>query len=279
MIVYADVLIFLNTIINFYLLLLTKKLGRNEEKLFRLVCGAFIGALFSLYIFLPNQNIFTEIAVRLICAALITVVCFGFKGLRAYLRNLIIFFTVSFVFAGVMLGIWLMFKPGGMVIHNSVVYFNLSPFLLILLSFVFYFFILFVQRFFIKKTSEKRLCNIKIVCKNNVLQTVALVDSGHNITDLLSDKDIIFISQSKGLSLFGKIDPLALSEEYEKRFRIIPCNTVNLSGTLSAIRCDLAEISYENSVYKINSPIVAVAKSEFGEDHSAIISPALIEKC
>ena len=121
MIVYADVLIFLNTIINFYLLLLTKKLGRNEEKLFRLVCGAFIGALFSLYIFLPNQNIFTEIAVRLICAALITVVCFGFKGLRAYLRNLIIFFTVSFVFAGVMLGIWLIFKPGGMVIHNSVV--------------------------------------------------------------------------------------------------------------------------------------------------------------
>ncbi len=278
MVVYADVLIFLNTIINFYLLLLCSKIGRNNESILRIVCGAFIGALFSLYIFLPNQTIISEAAVRIVCSALIILISFGYRNIKNYLKNVFIFYAVSFTFAGAMLGIWLIFKPGGMVIHNSIVYFNFSPLLLIILSVIFYFLAVIFRRIFSNKLSEKRICSIKIYLNDKYIQTLALIDSGHNVTDFLSDKDIIFLSKSKAFELFGSIDPLNLNDEYKKRYRLIPCQTVSSDGMLTAMRCDTAILTYKKEQFVVKSPIVAATQTNLNSDYGAIINPALIER-
>lgn len=278
MVVYADVLIFLNTIVNFFLLLLCAKIALNKEHTLRIAFGAFVGALFSLYIFLPQQNIVTEIIVRVVCSALIILISFGFINFKKYLKNIIVFFIVSFIYAGAMLAIWILFKPNGMIIRNSVVYFNFSPLLLIILSVVFYLFIIILKKLFAYKISEKRLCDIKLFCISNSLCTIALLDSGHNVTDLISDKDIIFLSSKKAKILFGDINEQNLNPDLKNRYRLIPCQTVTNSGILTAFRCDYAEINYNNRLYKIDSPIVAITDMVMQNDYSAIVNPQIIEK-
>lgn len=279
MVVYADILIFLNTVINYFLIVLTSKFGNNYTKTIRHALGAFVGAIFALNIFLPYQNILIEILIKIICSLVTIIIAFGFVNSKKYMRNVIIFFSISFIYAGAMLGVWTVFKPKGMIIKNSVVYFNISPTLLIFFSFIFYIIIVVLRKIFSYKTSDNRLCDIKIKCINNTLETTALIDSGHNLKDFISDKEIIFLSKNKSKILFGDLKLETLNENLKKRYRSIPCQTVTDIALLTGFRCDNIFIYYNNKTYTIKSPIVVITETINHNDYSAIISPKLIERC
>ena len=149
--VYADILIAVNFTVDYFLLAFTAKLLRVNCPLWRQLIAAS-----SLMIFLPPLGAVIEFLVRIALCAVIALVCFGFHGARAFIRASIYFFAVSFGFAGAMLAVWYIFKPYGMVINNSAVYFNISPMFLIVFSVVGYFAAAVLRKIFLKKVLEKR---------------------------------------------------------------------------------------------------------------------------
>ncbi len=277
MVVYADVLIFLNTIVNYYIVALTAKVCRVNKKWYRFVFAAFVGALFSLYIFLPKLNFILELVIKLVCSAAVVLIGFGFENIKKFTRRSVIFYLISFLYAGLMLALWSIFKPNGMVIHNSVVYFNISPFTLIVLSAVFYVALVIFKRIYSQKNSTVKYCEIEIFCEDNSVKTDAIIDTGHSVGDLFSDSEIIFISVSKAKKIFSVTDPLFLDEKMKKRYRAIPCKTVDGTAVLDAFRCDKAVVLSGGEKYESHFPIVAISKHINSSDYSAIISPEILE--
>ena len=106
MTVYADVLIFLNMFVNFFILQLTAKICKDGYKIFRMISAALVGALFSLYIFLPKSPFLVEAFFKLVISAVIILICFGFDSIKSLLRRIGIFFATSFLYGGIMLAIW-----------------------------------------------------------------------------------------------------------------------------------------------------------------------------
>ena len=132
MIVYADVLILVNFVVNYFILRLTAKLDKTHYLRYRIILGSFMGGMFSLYIFLPKQHPVLEVIFRIVTASVITLIAFGFKNTRAFLRRVFIMLITTFVYAGIVMGIWLLFRTNKIVINNSVVYFDISAIQLIL---------------------------------------------------------------------------------------------------------------------------------------------------
>ena len=126
-VIYSDILITLNLVVNYFLILATKHLLRVRVKWFRTVIGAFLGAIASLYIFFPQTSLFTEITFKITLCAVISLTVFGFKSVKQYTKSVIFLFLVTCAYAGLMIAIWYLFKPSGMAINNSIVYFNFSP--------------------------------------------------------------------------------------------------------------------------------------------------------
>lgn len=277
MVVYADVLLFLNTIVNYYIVALTAKVCRVNKKWYRYVFAAFAGALFSLYIFLPKLNFILELIIKLVCSAVVVLIGFGFENVKKFARRSVIFYLISFLYAGLMLAFWSIFKPNGMVIHNSVVYFNISPLILIVLSVIFYVVLVVFKRIYSHKISNTTCCEIEIFCEGKSVKFPAIIDTGHSVGDLFSDSEIIFVSESRAKKLFSVTDPLFLDEKMKKRYRAIPCKTVDGTAVLDAFRCDKAIILTENKNYECHLPIVAVSKHINSCDYSAIISPEILE--
>ena len=60
MIVYADILIILNFLVDYFILLLTAKFLEIKYHIFRLLLAATLGGMSSLYIFLPSVNTLTD---------------------------------------------------------------------------------------------------------------------------------------------------------------------------------------------------------------------------
>ena len=96
MTVYADVLVVLNLIVDYFLLRLTAIILKRQASVWRILAGAFAGALTSLYIFLPQMRVFIETLLRIVSCLLICFLTFGFKGAKAFFRSVLCFFAVNY---------------------------------------------------------------------------------------------------------------------------------------------------------------------------------------
>ncbi len=275
MTVYVDVLIFLNTIVNYFILLLTAKLCFRRPALPRLVGAAFVGALFSLYIFLPDQPLPTEMIVRLACSAVIVVIGFGFQNLKSFARVLLLFYAASFLLAGLLLALWYIARPPGMLLRNGVAYFNLSPLLLICSTAVCYLLILLFRKFTGRDASAAGRCKIRILCDGKEAEATALLDSGNGVRDLFDDAGVVIVDPKVAETLFGSVsvsEPPA-DPALRARFRLVPYRTVGGEGLLPSFRSDCVEVRLKSRRARMEKAVVAVSSTALGEDYDAILNP------
>ena len=266
MTVYADILMLVNFVVDYFLLLLSAKFLHIKTKLIRLILSAAVGGVLSLYILLPQSKIFLQIFVHILMSSVLVFVAFGFKNIKCFCRNTATLFCVNFAYSGAMIAVWLTFKPHGMVINNSIVYFDISPIFLILFSVIGYFVAIVIRKIFKKPFLQNTHCEVSLFCgdKKRVLNGIA--DTGNSLEDVfgisqifITDKDII--------------DALLENEKQNPtRFRKIPCNTVSGKALLDGYRIDGANVLFENKIYNFKNPILAVSQTTLS-DAKIIVNP------
>ena len=84
---------------------------------------------------------------------LIIVISFGVNK-KYFFKSFVCFLFINILFFGLTLAIWFMFKPKGMFINNGIVYFNISPTILITSTLISYFLIEMTNRFLGKHPCE-----------------------------------------------------------------------------------------------------------------------------
>ena len=109
--IYVDILVFLNTVINFFLLLVTAALAGRERKTGRILAAAFFGGIYALILLLPQLNGPVLTLTRIAAAAIMTAVAFPFRSIRTFLFQCGLLYLAGFLFAGLMVAIWILFTP------------------------------------------------------------------------------------------------------------------------------------------------------------------------
>lgn len=277
MVVYVDVLLVVNLIVDFFLLKLTFKLLRVNPKPIRVLISVLLGATSSLYIFFPESTAFIDIAVQLIISSLMMLSALGFKTLKYFLRAVGVFFAVTCVYGGIMTALWQVLKPKGMVINNSVVYFNISPLVLIVSTVSGYFLYLFLSKILALPSKTAKRCSLTLYALGKSVGLTGIIDTGNSITDILSNGEIIIVDKAVVMSLLGTEDILS-DPVYATRYRTVPCETVMGRSLLDGFRCDMGEIRFEDKVIPLNNPIIAISKTPIKENYSAILNPKILEK-
>ena len=275
MIIYADILIILNLLVDYFLLLITAKLLEIKCITLRLFLSSVVGGFSSLYIFLPRINTITDFLYKLFVCAFLAFISHSFKNLKQYLKFTILLFTVTCVYAGFTAAVWHIFKPNGMLINNSVVYFDISPIALTLSTVIFYVTFIILNRIFKNSSNTAQKCEITVFSGKKSLKLRAIVDSGNSVEDFFGKSEIIITDNSSFETLFGEMG--LDSEEYKKRFRIVPCSTVTGEDILKGYRCDNAVVIVDGESFNLNKPILAVSKVDFRDDYNAIVNPKIFK--
>ena len=167
MTVYADILVVLNLIVDYFLLRLSSHILKRNISVWRIVLSALIGAASSLYIFLPEMPKAIEFIFKTSVCLIMCFTAFGYTKLKIFLRAFFVISAVSFIYGGVMIAVWYTFKPSGMIIHNSVVYFNISPVFLIAFSLLMYGVIILISKITEKSSPYSKYCDIDLVYNKN----------------------------------------------------------------------------------------------------------------
>lgn len=275
MVVYADILIIVNLITDYFLLSATGWILKKRIKQFRYVVGALIGSIFSLYIFIPIKSIVLDFSVKLLFSFIVVAITFGVNKVKQFVKAVLIFFGISCAYAGIMAFLWHNFKPTGMIVKNSVVYFNISPTVFIFITLVSYCLFMVFSLIFKGSAKHGERCEIKLTAGENSVNFNALVDSGNSINDVFGNSEIIIADKSIAVSLFDSLD-LVENPKLSTRYRVIPCNTVSGSDLLSGYRCDNAEIKTDSQKISIKNPVLAISKVSLDDGYDGIINPEIL---
>lgn len=267
--VYIDVLVGVNLFVNYLLLLCVAKFLSLDGKRKRLIAAAFLGALYSLTILLPEIPPVLSLLMKLFMSLTIVAAAFGWKGLRELIRETAAFYLTSFAFAGFMLVLWYFFAPQGLMIRNSVVYFNISPLALIALTGVCYGAITLFHRITGRQLPKNLNCRIIIDCGGKSSACTARVDTGNSLREPFSGDPVAVVYEPVVADMIPPKDGL--------NFRLIPFDAISGGGLLESFRPDRLTICMGRKKLMTQKVYIAVAKNRLGE-FDALLNPDLLQK-
>lgn len=282
--VYIDILLCVNLIINYFILLAVSKFTKITPRQYRLILGGGFGALCSLIILLPEINGFINVLIKLIIAAIIVLIAFGRQSRKVFLKNMGVFFLISFCFCGIMIAFWFVFTPKGMVVNNSVVYFNISPVIMIVSSVVCYFILRLVSKLSGRETPGIEICKIRIIGNSTYAEIYGKVDTGNSLTEPFSNAPVIVADRKSVKKVIPKeIEELltyknkaintSSNKDLPKSIRFIPFNSVGGDGILPAFIPE--EIYINNALYKGNVYIALCGDNRLTGECKAMVNPQI----
>lgn len=260
MIVYVDVLFVVNFFITYLLLLLTKLFIKDNPKMIKLLFSSFIGGAYSLVILVDELNFFVTAIGKIAVSALIVFIAFGFKRAVVFAKTLGIFYFSNMLLLGVILAIWLIFKPDGITIHNDVVYFDIPARILLISALAAYVISLAAVKLYNRTIGKNEIYSLTVLKNDKEVHVYAFADTGNKLKEPFSDYPVIVIDESK------------ISFDTE---RIIPFNSVGGEGMLRAFKPDKIIISNGKGSYETDRVYIALSSVD-SKDFSAILNPEII---
>lgn len=278
--IYIDILIGTNIIINYFILLAVTKFSGFEPPIKRKILGSVFGAICSLMIFLPEIPFFINLILKLAISSVIILLTFGYHNTKSFIKNISLFYFISFCFCGLMLFVWFITTPRGMVVKNSVVYFNISPMVMIITTVLSYFVIRLISRITEKQNCKMEICKIKLINNNRFCEFYGKIDTGNTLCEPFSQSPVIVVNENAVKEIaedeFEKLLNLSEPENTLKNnYRLIPFNSVGGKGLLPAF---VPKEVYINNTYCRKRVYVAVCKNNIlNGEIKAMINPEIIE--
>ena len=259
-VVYTDVLIFVNGIIDYLILFTTAKALHIPYRGWRMGLGAFFGALSSLLIFCDLYRGVLSPIIRIMLSLPMTYISFGYISLKELLKRTAAVFFTSILYAGLMIGFYEIAHPPNMAIINDIPYFEVSPLLIIILSAVFYG-ILSLFHFLFSERIKNTVVSLSFSLSGNTYSCIAKIDTGCNVCEPFSGSPVIIID--KRIADTASMDSV----------RVVPYSTVDGSSMLYGVKADSVIID-GNKIHK--EIYICSAEKPFEGEIQAIINSEII---
>lgn len=284
--IYVDVLIALNTLITYIFLVCSRVITKIPTNKYAVAFASFIGGISSLIIFFDDMGMEFSMLFKIASAGVIVAVGFLPKSFKVFIKVFLSFFTVSFIFAGVIYALEITVAPSNILYYNGTVYFNMSLTYLIGSVFAIYGAFLVVDYVIGRKTYDESKCNLTIKFNSCEVSLTALVDTGNTLTDGISSRPVTVVELSAVAPLFT-FEELKFFEEgkaenvpqrLKKRVRVVPCKVVENESLLLAFIPDKIKVKTKKGVVETDFCVIAVTKSNLSSgEYRALLNSNILE--
>lgn len=220
-VVYIDLLILLNLTANYLLLLGAGRLSGAVLKRWRIGAGAAVGAVYAALLFVPGLEWLGFWPCKVASGVLMPLIAFGRE--RALFRVTLLFFGASAGLAGLVMAVESL-GGAGLTVQNGVLYSDFDLRLLLLLFVGCY----FVMSLFFRRMGahcRREMTELRIVIQEQTIVLTALLDSGHTLTDPVTNLPVVIADASCITPLLSvRVDPSRPVEGIKR------CRMAGISG-------------------------------------------------
>ena len=238
MTIYLDVIILENICMNYIILFATGLIYKVKIKQIRIIISSVVGGVYAILTFIPILEIYKNFIFKIIMSIIMIYIAFNPKNIKTLLKQLLLFYLVSFAFGGCAFCLLYFIKPQDILVRNGYLT-GTYPIKIALLGGIVGFVIVNVAFKLVKgKISKKDMfCDIEIFFKEKSVQIRALIDTGNMLKDPISGMPVVVAESVKLEKIIPKgiIDNLNKilggdkqdiltkeEQEYLPKFRLIP---------------------------------------------------------
>lgn len=297
MTVYLDIVFLENVLMNYIIIFATGVVVKAENNKWRIMLASLIGAIYTVVMYLNIVPLYSNFIMKFILSVAIMYITFKPKTLKLLIKDLIIFYLVSFVFGGCVFALMYFLQPQMVQIRNGV-FVGAYPIKIALVGGLISFVIVQISFKLVKTKLSKKdmIYEIQIYLNDKVAKVNALLDTGNLLKDPITGFPVIVVEHKSLTTIIpiqilnniekiigGDIDELNNNDEFDKtisRFRIIPFSSLGKqNGLLLGIKADSINILLDEKIEKIDNVIIGIYDKSFtkNEMYSAIFGLDLLE--
>ena len=294
MTVYIDIILLENLCMNYIILFATAYIMKIKISHIRIIASSSIGAVYSIMLYMQILPIYSSIFMKIILSVVMVYISYAPKSVKIAIKQLIIFYLISFAFGGCAFALLYFVKPQDIFIKNGV-YIGTYPLKIALLGGIVGFVITYIAFKIIKNkaTKEEMIYKLKIKINDKTVEVNALLDTGNKLKDPITLVPVIVIEKQKLYNFLPKeilenIDKIIggdsnkLIEEnikYMSKFRVIPYNSIGKqNGLMLGFKADEVKIIIDEEERTIKNTIIGIFNQSFNsQTYSALISLEIIE--
>ena len=242
-VIYADVLLILNTYINYAILILTALFLHISVSRLRVLIAAVIGGICSLIVLLPFCSEVVLGFLRLFLCIALPIVSFDYRGIKPLVKQIGVFLSVNFLFAGIMFALWYFVSPSAVYYNTGIFYFDMEPLSLAVLTAVCYLAVRIFRKIIDLKAPKNTLYDVCLTIKGEEFYLKGFLDTGNNLKDPFTGADVVIVSRNALEKYFPENKTMSeIIEVSPLKIRYLPCVTVSGSKLMPVFRCDEMKI-------------------------------------
>ena len=294
MTIYVDIVLFENLCMNYIILFGTAYIIKIKVRHIRIFFASMIGAVYAVLAYSGIFPIYANLITKIVLSICMAYIAFNPKKLKGLIKELIVFYLVSFALGGCAFALLYIVRPQDIFMKNGVLI-GTYPLKIALLGGITGFVITYVAFKVVKSriTKNEIIYTAIVKIEKQELEINVLLDTGNMLKDPISDDSVIMIEKTKLYKILPKelLDNInkflggefenAENLEYKKRIRFIPFTSVGKqNGMLLGIKADLVKIITDVDEIINEKAIIGVYEKTFSKSgkYSGLIGLDILER-
>ena len=296
MTIYLDIILCENLLMNYIILFATYVIIKPKTKhpQIRMILSSLLGSIYAIIIYLNILSIYTNLLAKITLSVVMVYIAFAPPNIKQLLKQILIFYLVSFIFGGCTFALIYFLKPENVEMKNGV-FVGIYPIKVGLIAGIIAFIITQIA-FKINKSklnNKNTFIEIELYNKNKMTKARALLDSGNMLKEPISQKPVIVVEKA----ILSKIIPEEVlnyiermvggddqerneMQEYLSKIRMVPFMSLGKeNGMLIGIRLDKIKINTEDIRLEKENIIAGIYEKKLTKDnkYNALIGLHLLE--
>ena len=278
--IYLDIILFENLCMNYIILFATGIVMKRKIKHTRLIISSLIGSVYAIVIYLNITKIASNIIMKIVLSVTMVWLSFTEENYKMLLKDLLMFYLISFVFGGCSFALIYFISPENVRINNGVLV-GLYPIKVTLLAGAVAFIIIQIAFKITKNkiSASDMICWIEIYFGDKKEKVKVLIDSGNMLKDPINGYPVIVVEKDKiekilpeelieTLDIIKGGDLQGLENRYISKIRLIPFASLGKqNGMLVGIKVEKIKVIFKEKEEFINDVIIGIYDNKITKEN------------
>ena len=293
MTLYLDIILVENLLMNYIILFATGIIMKRKIKHIKLISASLIGSIYSIIVYLNITNITSNILIKILLSISMVYLSFLEENYKLLLKDLLMFYLISFVFGGCSIALIYFISPENVKIQNGVLV-GMYPIKVTLIAGVIAFIIIQIAFKITKNklSSEDMVCTIEIYIGNKNKKIKALIDSGNMLKDPINGYPVLVVEQRKikeilpqklldNINIIEGGDINNIEKDFINKIRLIPFSSLGKeNGMLIGIKVKKIKVIFKEKEEYIKDVIIGIYNKKLTKEdkYNGLIGLDLLNK-
>ena len=278
--IYLDIVLLENFIMNYIIIFSTAIISKSKISNLKIFIASLIAGLYSILNYVCSFCNIENFFVKLIISILIILLVFGSHKPKIFLKQLLLFYLVSFTFGGIAFMLLFLINPSNIIIEDGILV-GTYPVKITILGGIIGFFVIVCVSYVIRDRlkTKSMLCDLEIFYKGKYQKLKTMIDTGNLLKEPISQTDVIIVEKNSlreivSNEILDNLDNIvqgkwlhSIENIHSYKFKLIPFSSLgNDNGLLIGFKPDYIKI-FDEDEYIRNDVIIGIYNGKLSKSN------------